>query len=347
MSEQLGFVITDIAGQTLTQEDIEILKHPNVGGIILFARNYDNPQQITELTQQIKKHRPNCFIGVDQEGGRVQRFQNGLSKLPNMSQLGCLLDDQRLNAQSVLDVVKRVGKLMALELRSLGIDMSFAPVLDLATDLNPVVKERAIHAESAIVSIVASHYVDGMAMAGMPACGKHFPGHGHVSADSHLSLPVDNRNIKEMADDLQPFAHLIKHGIQSIMPGHILFPKVDNKPASLSRLWLHKILREQLNFQGTIISDDLSMEATKDIGDMKTCATLALDAGSDYILICNDREQAANVIHDLSPRDDESTLKRRRLTFPSKEIAPWDLLQKQSDWTEARKGLDQLNQWGA
>lgn len=342
----LGPIIADIAGETLTKEDIELIKHPNLGGLILFARNYSSPEQLIDLIKHIRSIRPHFFIGVDQEGGRVQRFQRGLTSLPSMSALGALFNDQRINVETALKAVKQIGRLMALELRSLGVDMSFAPVLDLATNMNPVVKERAVHAEFAIVSLVASHYVDGMLMAGMPACGKHFPGHGHVTADSHHALPIDSRDFESISDDLQPFTHLIKHGIQSIMTGHLLYPNIDEQPVTFSKFWLQEILRKKLNFNGAIISDDLNMDAVKKSSDMSACANLAINAGCDYLLVCNNRPQAEKVLSNTTPLLDLASLARREKILANKPAISWDALKQHPDWVEAHRGLETFVEWG-
>lgn len=345
MSKQPGFIIADIAGLTLSQRDIELLSHPFIGGIILFARNYESPEQLLALTKHIKRIKPDCFIGVDQEGGRVQRFQTGLSKLPNMHGLGQLYDANPSESERVLQIASDIGHLMALELVSLGIDMSFAPVLDLATDLNTIVKDRAIHKNPEVVSLIATHYINGMRLAGMSACGKHFPGHGHVHTDSHYELPVDDRLLPEMEADLKPFRDLIQHGIEAIMPGHLLFPKVDASTASLSRLWLHDILREKLHFKGTIISDDMCMKATHEVGDIVSCVESALQAGCDYVLICNDQSSIEKVIDNIK-LDYKHLQKAHRLNiFAKPRNVTWDALHEQPEWLAARHSLDELNQF--
>lgn len=343
MEHQLGPVIADIAGLTLTQEDIEFIKHPNLGGLILFARNYESPKQVSELIKHIRSIRPHFFICVDQEGGPVQRFQEQFSKLPSMNQIGKLFDDSRLNVESTLSFVKKIGYLMAIELRAVNIDMSFAPVLDLATWLNPIVKERAIHHDPAIVSLVASHYMDGMSLAGMPACGKHFPGHGKVNADSHLSLPIDERDFQALKDDLQPFEHLIKHGIQSIMPGHLIFPAIDKMPATFSTFWLRTLLREKMKFRGAIICDDLNMDATKEIGNMLFCANQALEAGCDFILVCNNRPQAEQIVSGVKFLFEVESLTRRQKVLANNQTVSWEALSQHPKWIAARQALDQFN----
>lgn len=340
MEHSIGAIIIDIEGLCLTSEDIELLQHPNLGGIIFFARNYESPQQLLALTQQIKAIRPNCLICVDQEGGRVQRFTKGLSKLPSMNELGQLIDEKKSNLTQVGQVATQLGELMAMELRSLGVDLSFAPVLDLATDLNPVVKQRAIHSDAKIVAELANYYVQGMQKTGMAACGKHFPGHGHVSADSHLSLPIDERNFDDIANDLIPFEFLIKNQIQAIMPGHLLFPNINREPAVFSGYWLQTVLREQLGFSGTIVSDDLNMQATKDIGDMSECAKQALAAGCDYVLVCNNRPEAEKVLDNVEVSFADDIVARRLALFPKQSIPSWNDLSNNVVWQRAQTALD-------
>jgi len=343
MENSVGGIIIDIEGLSLTTEDIELLQHPNVGGIIFFARNYENPEQLLSLTKHIKKVRSNCLICVDQEGGRVQRFANGLSKLPSMNELGKLVDHHKTNLEQIGQIATQLGQLMAIELRSLGVDLSFAPVLDLATDMNPVVQQRAIHHDANIVAELANNYVQGMQKTGMAACGKHFPGHGHVKADSHLSLPVDDRNYSELKLDLLPFEFLIQNKIQSIMTGHLLFSSINEKPATFSSYWLQTILRQQLGFTGTIISDDLDMQATRTIGDMSECARQAFAAGCDYILVCNNREAAEIVLDNVEVSFEKDTVNRRLALFPKQDIPAWEDLPHSSMWQNAQTALEHFN----
>tara|TARA_R110002110_G_scaffold195770_1_gene405413 strand:- start:9932 stop:10972 length:1041 start_codon:yes stop_codon:yes gene_type:complete len=339
MENSVGAIIIDIEGLSLSSEDIELLQHPNVGGVILFARNYESPEQLLALTQHIKSIRSNCLICVDQEGGRVQRFSNGLSKLPSMNQLGQLIDSSKSNIKQVGQIALQLGQLMAMELRSLGVDLSFAPVLDLATDLNAVVQQRAIHRDPQIISELANAYIQGMKQAGMAACGKHFPGHGHVKVDSHLSLPIDERTFDELVEDLMPFQYLIQNNIQALMPGHLLFSKIDKKPATFSSYWLQTVLREKMGFLGTIVSDDLNMEAAREIGDMSECAEQSLLAGCDYVLVCNNRPEAINVLSHVTVSFDKETLIRRQALFPEHNIPTWDELSESVVWQQAQTAL--------
>lgn len=343
MQDNLGPIIADLAGTTLTKEDKEFLKHPNLGGIILFARNYQNPEQVKALIQDIRRVRPNCFITVDQEGGTVQRFVKGLTTLPNMNCLGLLLKQQKCPLSEVRALAQQLGQLMAMEMISLGVDMSFAPVLDLGTGLNPIVQKRAIDADPKIVSDLGESFIAGMHLSGMKACGKHFPGHGNVLLDSHLALPEDNRTLAEMQEDLYPFQQLIQKGLDSLMTAHIRFPKVDVLPATFSALWLKKILREEWGFNGTIISDDLCMTATHEVGDTVECAHLAIEAGCDYLLICNHRDKAIDALESLKGPFDALSLKRRQALLANKTLPDWPDLKATEGWRLAQNALMQIN----
>jgi beta-N-acetylhexosaminidase len=299
MVKTIGPVILDLASTTLDQEEMEILQHPAVGGVILFARNYENPRQIKELCAQIRSRRQKpLLIAVDQEGGRVQRFREGFSILPPMGHLG---EEYEAAPQRALQRTEDLGQQMAKELLSVGIDFSFAPVLDLNKNLNAVIGDRAFHEKPTIVSELAIALMNGMRKAGMAATGKHFPGHGSVNLDSHLALPVDSRDIATlMKEDLIPFVHLIKAGIDAMMPAHIIFSAVDALPAGFSPYWLKKILRKQLKFEGVIISDDLTMEGASIVGNHADRAKVALEAGCDFVLICNHRAGAIAALDQLS-----------------------------------------------
>lgn len=342
MENSVGAIIIDIEGLSLSSEDIDLLLHPNVGGIIFFARNYESPEQLLALTKHIKKIRSNCLICVDQEGGRVQRFAKGLSKLPSMNELGQLVNNiegNQSNLEQVGQIATQLGQLMAIELRSLGVDLSFAPVLDLATDLNPVVRQRAIHYNPKIVAELANCYVQGMQKTGMAACGKHFPGHGYVKADSHLSLPIDERSFTELKNDLMPFEFLIQNKIQAIMPGHLLFSNINDKPATFSSYWLQTVLRQQLGFTGTIVSDDLNMQAARKIGDMSECANQSLTAGCDYVLVCNNRPEAEKVLDTVEISFAKDTMARRLALFPKQSIPSWEDLPHSLVWQNAQTAL--------
>ncbi len=291
----LGPVMLDIAGTALDAEDREVLCHPAVGGVILFARNFDSPAQLTELTSQIHALRdPHLLIGVDQEGGRVQRFREGFTRLPPA---GRFADLYRRHPRDARADCESVAWLMAAELRSVGVDFSFAPVLDLERGLNPVVGDRAFGSRARAVGDLALAWLDGARRAGMAGVGKHFPGHGGVSVDSHQELPIDPRPYADLLmEDLIPFERLIAHALEGIMPAHVLYPLIDHRPAGFSPVWLRDILRDRLGFQGVIFSDDLNMGAAASVGGPAERARAASDAGCDMLLVCNNRPAALEVL---------------------------------------------------
>ncbi len=295
----LGPVMTGIAGPSLTPAERELLAHPAVGGVILFSRNYESPDQLTRLTQAIHALRtPPLLIAVDQEGGPVQRFRDGFTRLPPAARLGRRYDDDPAAARRLAE---QCGWLMAAELRAAGVDLSFAPVLDLDYGVSAVIGERAFHRDPEAVADLAAHYIRGMQEAGMAAVGKHFPGHGGVAADSHRALPVDPRPFVDLESaDLLPFARLVGHRLAGVMIAHVLYPEVDARPAGFSRRWLHEVLRRRLGFQGAVFSDDLGMGAAAAAGDYPTRARAALAAGCDMILLCNDPDAPAPVLEALS-----------------------------------------------
>jgi len=288
-----GPLMVDVGGLTLTAEDKELLAHPQVGSVILFSRNVDTPEQILALTTAMRAVRPELWIAVDQEGGRVQRFREGFTRLPAMRSFGHQYD---VDPMAALAAARSCGELMAKEVKAVGVDFSFAPVLDLDVGVSGVIGDRAFHTEPESATALVRAFMQGMKAAGMMTIGKHFPGHGSVAADSHFALPVDDRSWDEInAYDLQPFRALAKE-LDGIMPAHVVYPQVDSLPAGFSSFWLKTVLREQLGFAGLVFSDDLCMEGAAGVGTMRERYDLALAAGCDVVLICNNREAALSVL---------------------------------------------------
>jgi len=294
----LGPVMLDLVGTSLTQLEREMLLHPQTGGVILFTRNFESVEQITALITEIHNLRtPHLLVAVDHEGGRVQRFREGFTHIPAAATYGDIYSRDKKQAKKL---AKECGWLMAAECRSVGIDMSFAPVLDIGIGLSGVIGDRAYHSNPETISLLAHEFMLGMQQAGMVATGKHFPGHGSVKEDSHTAHPQDRRALNDIImKDVIPFERMIHYGLAAIMPAHVVYPAVDTKPAGYSTVWLQQILRQQLNFQGVIFSDDLSMEAAGVAGDFKDRANLALQAGCDMVLVCNHSEAAQQVLESL------------------------------------------------
>ncbi len=298
----LGPLMLDLEGVELSPEDCELLADPRVGGVILFSRNYHSPEQLAQLCSEIHAIRtPPLLIGVDHEGGRVQRFRDGFTEIPPMARFGKQFDQN--NRQAHLDI-ESVGWLMAIELLSCGVDFSFAPVLDLSHGVSGVIGDRAFHRKPEAVSSLAQSWMRGMHRAGMGAVGKHFPGHGGVKADSHVEVPIDDRSLADLlVDDIIPFERMIHYGMEGVMPAHVYYSAIDpDHPAGFSPFWLQKILRGRLGFNGAIFSDDLSMEGAGLIGGYAERAGVALEAGCDMVLVCNHRGHAVEVLYSLSPQ---------------------------------------------
>ena len=296
-----GPVMLDVARTELTDDDRQRLAHPLVGGVILFTRNYTSPEQLTRLTDEIHAVRqPPLLIAVDHEGGRVQRFREGFTALPAMRELGAAWDGDTLSARKLAEAV---GYVLAAELRARGVDLSFTPVLDVDHGNCSVIGDRAFHSNSRAIGDLALGLMRGLAHGGMSAVGKHFPGHGHVTADSHHETPVDGRPLSALeASDLQPFRRLIENGLGGIMPAHVVYPAVDAQPAGFSEIWLKQILRRQLGFNGMIFSDDLSMEGARAAGGVVERALAAFRAGCDMVLVCNDTQSADQLLEKLDYR---------------------------------------------
>ena len=294
----LGPVMLDVAGKTLTPEDEQRLRHPLVGGVILFARNYESPAQLAALTAAIHAVRtPPLLIAVDHEGGRVQRFREGFTRIPPMRELGKVWDAQPRRARHL---AQQVGFVMASELRAHGVDFSFTPVLDVDYGASTVIGDRAFHSQPQAIADLAHSLLQGLKQGGMPTVGKHFPGHGFVTADSHVDIPVDERSYTDIElCDLIPFRQMVHFGLTAVMPAHVIYPKVDAKPAGFSSHWLKDILRGELGFEGCIFSDDLSMEGATVAGGIVQRAEAALHAGCDMVLVCNRPDLADELLAGL------------------------------------------------
>ena len=296
---RLGPVMLDLSGLKLTAAEKEMLRHPLAGGVILFARNFESTRQLAALTGEIRELRkPELLIAVDHEGGRVQRFQEGFTRIPPMRALGEGWGKDPSQARAIAEAT---GYVIAAELRSHGVDFSFAPVLDVDFGSSSVIGDRAFSDEPEVIAALAGAFVAGLTAGGAASVGKHFPGHGYVKADSHVDVPVDERKLGEIeAADLLPYRELIKQGLCGIMPAHVIYPEVDKRPAGFSPVWLKEVLRGRLGFGGMIFSDDLSMEGASVAGGVVQRAEAALAAGCDMVLVCNAPQAAAEVLDGLT-----------------------------------------------
>jgi beta-N-acetylhexosaminidase len=295
----LGPLMIDVAGTELTPEDIQVLSHPLVGSVILFSRNYRDVAQVTALTAAIRALRsPPLLIAVDHEGGRVQRFREGFTRLPAARLLGRRYNEDKRDA---LILAHSTGWLMASELRAVGVDFSFAPCVDLDYGVSEIIGDRAFHSDPDAVGALAVAYMAGMREAGMAAVAKHFPGHGAVIADSHVALPVDRRKFVDLEADIRPYRLLIDNNLAGIMGAHVVFPAVDPKPASLSKRWIAGVLRGEMGFHGCVFADDLTMAGAAAFGGVIERAELAFAAGCDVLPICNDRQAVKSVLDHFGP----------------------------------------------
>jgi beta-N-acetylhexosaminidase len=328
-------VVLDIAGTSLNNADRRRLSHPLTGGVIQFARNWVDRQQLTELNAQIKSIRPDVLICVDHEGGRVQRFKtDGFTHLPPMRSLG---DAWMKDALTATDAASAVGFVLGAELRACGVDLSFTPVLDLDHGGSSVIGDRAFHRDARVATMLAKSVMHGLLRTGMANCGKHFPGHGFVVADSHVDVPVDDRTLKAiLTDDAKPYEWL-STTLTSVMPAHVIYPKVDRHPAGFSPRWLKEILRGDMAFTGAIFSDDLSMEGAKVAGGHVDAALAALNAGCDMVLLCNQSVDGGSAVdallealetarHQGRWQGDVDSEQRRLALLPSTPPLPWDEL---------------------
>lgn len=340
----LGPVMLDVVGKELTAEDIKRLQHPLVGGVILFSRNFESPAQLKALTASIHAVRqPPLLISVDHEGGRVQRFKEGFTKIPPMREFGKVWDH---NPKKAKELAEDAGLVLAAELRAHGVDFSFTPVLDMDYGESQVIGNRAFHVKAQAIHELAYALMHGLRRGGMPAVGKHFPGHGYVVADSHVAIPVDERDFDEIAqNDMQPFRQMIDDGIQAIMPAHVIYPKIDEKPAGFSPRWLQKVLRERLGFDGVIFSDDLSMEGAGVAGDVTARALAALNAGCDMVLLCNQPDKADELLANL--KWDMTGASRARLARMHGGRSPKDMdhLHEDAEFVAAVKRVDLVGKY--
>ncbi len=333
----LGPLLVDVEGLSLSAEDKELLRHPLVGGVILFTRNYADRTQLEALVGSIHALRtPPLLVTVDHEGGRVQRFREGFTVLPPARLFGRLYDQ---DAKEALRLTEFSAWLLAAELRASGVDLSFAPVVDLDYGASSVIGDRALHSDPAAVAELARSWLLGMRRAGMAACAKHFPGHGAVQGDSHLMLPVDTRSLEALRQrDIVPYQKLMNLDLPSVMMAHVVYDQVDPNPASLSRRWIHGELRVGLRFDGAVLCDDLSMRGAEKAGDYLDRAKAALAAGCDMLPVCNNRAGVVAILDGL--KDEPDPMRQWRLTrLHGREGLPWDALRASSEWKQAREAL--------
>ena len=335
----LGPIMLDLRGTVLAADEREFLQHPSVGGVILFARNYHDPEQLSRLTQEIHSLRQTpLLIAVDHEGGRVQRFRKHVSVLPACHRYGEKYDE---DPEAALALCEKAGWLLAAELLSLGLDFSFAPVLDLDKGVSRVIGDRAFHHDSEAVTELARRLMQGMRRAGMMAVGKHFPGHGSVVEDSHHAVPLDKRPYADIAmSDFIPFERLINAGLPALMPAHVIYSEVDSLPTGFSRLWLQGVLREQLGFQGAIFSDDISMAGAEVIGDYQARTEAALAAGCDMVLICNHQQAAVELLDKVQVEVNPASQVRLMRMHRMKSEGSLAMLQQNEEW---RRVADEIS----
>jgi beta-N-acetylhexosaminidase len=338
----MGPLMLDVSGYELTHEEIDILDHPLVGGLILFSRNYYDQKQLSDLVQHIRSiARNDMVIATDHEGGRVQRFREGFSKIPAM---GSIALQSHENVQRSDFLCEQFGWLMAAELLAFDIDISFAPVLDIH-GVSEVIGDRSFHQQPEIIVQLASGFIKGMHRAGMSATGKHFPGHGNVLEDSHIAMPVDKRSKEDIfALDMEIFKAIHQQGLlDAVMPAHVIYPDVDDLPAGFSQKWIKQILRQELDFNGVVFSDDLSMQGAVQMGNIVDRAELAIEAGCDMVLVCNDPKGASKVIDGL-PSDMGLHIDSLDRIKSLRKTAGLDFssLKKSKDYQVASKVLDQF-----
>lgn len=332
-----GLLMIDVDGKQLDEADKKLISEQQVGGLILFARNVDNPDQVRSLCEQIRQTNPNILIAVDQEGGRVARLRSGFTPLPAMGKLGELFNNDPIKA---LQLAYHCGYLMASEVSAVGIDLSFAPVLDV-DGLSKVIGDRGFHKKPEGVIALSTQFMRGMKAAGMATTGKHFPGHGSVVPDSHVAQAIDEREFNQISDfDMQAFTQTMPW-LDALMPAHVIFSKVDDKPAGFSSIWLQKVIRDQLSFDGVLFSDDLSMQAAHVAGGAGERVKAAINAGCDMALVCNDREAALEA---LTAAKELPMPNQQRLTSMVGNIPKWQgtlelTCQQFPEWEAAKNAV--------
>ena len=328
-------LMLDLEGIELSAEEKELLQHPLVGGVILFTRNYESTEQLDVLVKSIRKATSNkLLISVDHEGGRVQRFRSEFTELPAIASLS---QNDHAENKSLIH-----GWLMAAEVRAMGIDFSFAPVLDVDYGVSAVIGDRAFSQNPETISLLATEYIKGMREAGMASTGKHFPGHGAVTEDSHHEIPVDKRSREEIwQNDVIPFASLIKEGLDAVMPAHVIYSEIDERPAGFSPYWLQQVLRQELQFDGVIFSDDLTMEGASVMGGYPERAEAAMEAGCDMVLVCNSRQGAIEVI-DQAKIEHSTESAQRLLRMQGKPFMNRSALLDTRQWSEAVEEMSLL-----
>ncbi len=337
----LGPLMVDLQGTAISETERTLLLQPEVGGVILFTRNFESVEQITGLVEEIHNLKsPKILVAVDHEGGRVQRFHDGFSRIPAAA---CYARVAQGDLQQSRQLAESAGWLMAIELRACGVDFSFAPVLDLAHGLSGVIGDRAFHSKPATVATLAYAFMHGMNKAGMQAVGKHFPGHGGVVEDSHVAMPVDHRELEELLrSDIVPFENMIANKLAAIMPAHVIYDKVDDKPAGYSTFWIDKILRQRFGFQGVIFSDDLSMEAAGVAGGFGERADAALKAGCDMALVCNHLEGAIDAVEYIKGYTNPTSQLRLVRMHGEHEVS-WAQLKQNEHWQQVSAKVVALN----
>ena len=337
----LGPLMVDLEGTAISKTEKNLLLKPEVGGVILFTRNFESVEQLTALVDEIHRLRvPKLLVAVDHEGGRVQRFHEGFSRIPAAAMYARVAKN---DLQKSRRLAENAGWLMAVELRACGIDFSFAPVLDLAHGLSGVIGDRAFHSKPTTVATLAYAFMHGMNKAGMQAVGKHFPGHGGVVEDSHVAMPVDHRELDELLrSDIKPFENMIENKLAAIMPAHVIYDKVDDKPAGYSSFWIENILRQRFAFQGAIFSDDLSMEAAGIAGGFGERADAALTAGCDMALVCNHLDGAIEAAEYIKGYTNPTSQLRLIRMHGEKDIS-WTQLSQDEHWRDISAQIVALN----